>query len=796
MSFDLKPFQAHINFPSDTQKISSFLLFYPTLEAPKYIKKEKTIKIFLSDLFLYDESLYHNVIKNAPSYLEIFYKVYDKIFYDDREIMYDGENVMMYHRLARLKEKMPDLKVTDVFPGELLRDYEIFFVIDESIIKKCINESLTQIQESESINQDIMQNNSNNNSTYIKNDSYLNKTQENSIKTGRFSFFSKIRDLDADKIGNYVLVRGMVTKITQITPTIQLASYICESCASETYQPIRKENFNLILQCNSQKCKIQKIKPTLVLRNRASKFTTFQSVTLTENTSDIPKGCIPKNIKLYFFGSLCGSMKPGDSVYASGMFMPKKIYGLLHETYITVHEWYSERKINLEEKENCDQCIEEENKRNKYDKELFKNEHELDNDNNTIANKDFKLNLINTSTNSCLRHNNTFTPENILKSIAPEIYGLENIKKILLLALIGAPKKEEHFMKIRGNINILLVGDPGTAKSQLLKTIMNLAPRGVFTTGKGSSGVGLTASVTRDPITHEMILEGGALVLSDNGVCCIDELDKMNENDRVSIHEVMEQQSISINKAGINTSLNARCSIIGAANPIKGCFKPEKSLEWNLGLPVALLSRFDCVCVIKDEIDLEKDKALANHITSNFIDHNNQETNYDDIKNIADSVFDNNLITYDKIRKYIEYTKTFKPVLSTSLGKVLVDAFVEQRKNFKNTTPRYLLSLIRFTLSHARLRLSKEVERIDVDEAIRLMEQNIFESQIKSVEYESIERIIYEAIKKNINSNNEILYEEILEICKNYGKENIDRILNSYMDAGALIIENSIIKLT
>jgi len=203
----------------------------------------------------------------------------------------------------------------------------------------------------------------------------------------------------------------------------------------------------------------------------------------------------------------------------------------------------------------------------------------------------------------------------IVKSIAPSIYGHDDIKTALALSLFGGVMKDiNRKHRIRGDINVLLLGDPGTAKSQFLKYVEKTASRAVFTTGQGASAVGLTASVRRDPMTQEWTLEGGALVLADKGHCLIDEFDKMNDADRTSIHEAMEQQSISISKAGIVTSLQARCAIVAAANPIRGRYNPTIPFQQNVELTEPILSRFDVLCVVKDTVDPVKDEMLAQFV--------------------------------------------------------------------------------------------------------------------------------------------------------------------------------------
>ncbi|KAI8608925.1 MCM2/3/5 family-domain-containing protein [Chytriomyces sp. MP71] len=302
------------------------------------------------------------------------------------------------------------------------------------------------------------------------------------------------------------------------------------------------------------------------------------------------------------------------------------------------------------------------------------------------------------------------------ESIAPQIFGSDDIKKAITCLLMGGSKKVlPDGMKLRGDVNVLLLGDPGTAKSQLLKFVEKVAPTAVYTSGKGSSAAGLTASVVRDPGTREFYLEAGAMVLADGGVVCIDEFDKMREEDRVAIHEAMEQQTISIAKAGITTILNSRTSVLAAANPVFGRYDDMKSPGENIDFQSTILSRFDMIFIIKDEHDDERDKTLARHVVSI---HQNEK--------MTEAVGEISMAT---MRGYIGYCKAkCAPRLSSEGADLLSSHFVEMRSRLRGMdsksvipiTIRQLEAIIRISESLAKLSLSTTATEQHVNEAIRL----------------------------------------------------------------------------
>eukprot|EP01103_Thecamoeba_quadrilineata_P009859 TRINITY_DN2004_c0_g1_i3.p1 TRINITY_DN2004_c0_g1~~TRINITY_DN2004_c0_g1_i3.p1 ORF type:complete len:483 (-),score=109.29 TRINITY_DN2004_c0_g1_i3:33-1481(-) len=354
--------------------------------------------------------------------------------------------------------------------------------------------------------------------------------------------------------------------------------------------------------------------------------------------------------------------------------------------------------------------------------------------------------------------------EKLIDSIAPSIYGHRDIKTALALSLFGGVPKEHQHHRIRGDINVLVLGDPGTAKSQFLKYVEKTSHRAVYTTGQGASAVGLTAAVRHDTLTREWTLEGGALVLADNGVCLIDEFDKMNDKDRTSIHEAMEQQSISISKAGIVTSLQARCSVIAAANPVRGRYDPSISFAQNVDLTEPILSRFDVLCVVQDEVNEVLDSQLATFVVqSHMCSHPDSEGLEEEDSSALGGGVDKkqNLIDQTLLRKYIYYAKTkCHPKLANieRSHEKIASLYSDLRQascigGGMPMTVRHVESLLRMSEAHARMHLRTDVQDEDVNTAIKVLLNSFISAQKMSIR-KSLEKSFkkYVMSKKDHNS--------------------------------------------
>ncbi|GBE81345.1 DNA replication licensing factor mcm2 [Sparassis crispa] len=512
---------------------------------------------------------------------------------------------------------------------------------------------------------------------------------------------SSLRDLRRSNLNNLVRVSGVVTRRTGVFPQLKYVKFDCRKCGAVLgpfYQDATKEvKISYCPNCEG--------KGPFSVNSEQTVYRNYQKMTLQESPGSVPPGRLPRHREVVLLWDLIDTAKPGEEIEITGIYRNNFDASLNSKNGFPVFSTVIEANhVNKKE----DQFA------------AFR-----------LTEEDDKM-IRNLARDDRIR-------KRIVKSIAPSIYGHEDIKIALALSLFGGvPKDINRKHRIRGDINVLLLGDPGTAKSQFLKYVEKTAHRSVFATGQGASAVGLTASVRKDPVTREWTLEGGALVLADKGTCLIDEFDKMNDADRTSIHEAMEQQSISISKAGIVTSLQARCAIIAAANPIRGRYNPTIPFQQNVELTEPILSRFDVLCVVKDTVDPVKDELLARFVVGSHLrSHPKFEADKEEMN--VGTTLDADIISQDVLRKYIMYARErVRPKLYDLDQEKLSRLFADLRRESLATgsfpiTVRHLESMIRMAEASAKMALREYVRADDIDLAISVTVGSFVSAQKMSI---------------------------------------------------------------
>ena len=563
------------------------------------------------------------------------------------------------------------------------------------------------------------------------------------------------RGLTAELTNQYVGVQGIVTRISEVRSKLVYSVHYCEETkkgnikeyndqmkiaeSTNTYGQPLNGNFEVGKASGFMNNAIPQRDINhnpLTLEYGHSKFKNNQTILLQEPPERTPLGQLPRSVEVVLEGDLVDKVKPGDRIQVNGVF--KTISTMSTNTSGGV-------KTVL----------------------IGTNVQELNNDiqQNEFTGEDLKR------IRELAKQKNVF--DVLANSIAPGIYGHQDIKRALVLQLLGGNETNlEDGTHLRGDINILMIGDPSTAKSQFLRYMLNMAPNAINTTGKGSTGVGLTAAVVVDRDLGERHLEAGAMVLGDRGIVCIDEFDKMNEVDRVAIHEVMEQQTVTIAKAGIHVSLNARCSVLAAANPIYGQYQSELSASRNIGFPDSLLSRFDLCFIVLDEHSSELDRKISEKVIDNHmftidaakygddaedkviepeikLEENKKTTMYEKF-NPRSKSDNNNILTKEFLRKYIYYAKSkINPALTREATEYISKSWSNLRErsisdDYKGktipVTVRTLESLIRLATAFAKARLSQKVEKQDALNAVDLLTNSFFpENEGKLLEQEEEE---------------------------------------------------------
>ena len=520
-----------------------------------------------------------------------------------------------------------------------------------------------------------------------------------------------LRQLRQTHLNCLVRVTGVVTRRTGVFPQLKYVRFDCTKCGV-TLGPFQQESNVEVKISYCQNCQSR---GPFTLNSERTIYRNYQKLTLQESPGTVPAGRLPRHREVILLWDLIDSAKPGEEIEVTG------IYRNAYSAQLNNRNGFPVFATILEA-------------------------------NHVVQSHDqlagFRLTEEDEREIRALSRDPQIV-DKLINSIAPSIYGHNDIKTAVALSLFGGVSKEAQGKhKIRGDINILLLGDPGTAKSQVLKYIEKTAHRAVFATGQGASAVGLTASVRRDPLTAEWTLEGGALVLADQGTCLIDEFDKMNDQDRTSIHEAMEQQTISISKAGIVTTLQARCAIIAAANPIGGRYNSTIPFAQNVELTEPILSRFDILCVVRDTVDPAEDERLANfvvnshgraHPSANPADANQSTMDAEHAQEIREQDTNNgepaSQIPQELLRKYILYAREHvRPKLYQIDQDKVARLFADMRRESLATgafpiTVRHLEAIMRISEAFCKMRLSEYCTSADVDRAIAVTVESFVGAQ-------------------------------------------------------------------
>jgi DNA replication licensing factor MCM4 len=529
------------------------------------------------------------------------------------------------------------------------------------------------------------------------------------VRTFNLREVKTMRGLDPADVDHLISVKGMITHVSSILPDLKQACFKCSVCGA-TPEPVYIDRGNIQ---EPQKCNVCNALNSMILLHNRCLFSNKQQVKMQETPDTVPEGETPSTMSTYVFDDHVDAIKPGDRVKITGIFraLPVRIANkqrnlrAIFKTYVDV--------IHVEKDDPNDSASFLQSKicRESAGNAAGTEPGEEDSPVRYTAEEERKFEEIAQSPGIY---------ERLVKSLAPSIWELDDVKRGILCQLFSGTRKGlQTGERLRSEVNVLLCGDPGTSKSQLMSYVHKLSPRGIYTSGRGSSSVGLTAYVARDPETRELVLESGALVLSDLGVCCIDEFDKMSDDARNALHEAMEQQTVSLAKAGIICTLNARASVLASANPAGSRYNPAQSVVENLKLPSTLLSRFDLIFLILDKADLAADRQLARHLVSLHNPEEEQEMSPQ-----------NEIISLDDLRSYILYAQTkCKPQITDDAAEALVNYYVDMRRmgtssagnKVITSTPRQLESLVRLSEALAKMKLASTVEVSDVDEAARLV---------------------------------------------------------------------------
>jgi replicative DNA helicase Mcm len=542
---------------------------------------------------------------------------------------------------------------------------------------------------------------------------------------------AQLRKLGSDHIGRLVMVEGIVVRSTSMRPMVMRAAFKCKRCGEITPISQTGQFLKAPFVCSNPSCGTQGLFDFV---QEESTFIDSQDLRMQERPEDLPPGQLPRTLHIKLIGGeIVDVARPGDHVSIVGTVraisptlprVGKLRTFVLHVDANSIGVLGKEPEIALPSPEEEKKIL-----------ELAKD---------------------------------PWIHRKLMSSIAPSIYGYDHIKESIMYLLFGGVPKYLPDITIRGEMNALLIGDPGTAKSQLLQYVARVAPRGLYTSGRGTTAAGLTAAVIREK-GGGMSLEAGALVLADKGIACIDEMDKMRPEDRVAIHEAMEQHTVSVAKGGIVATLNARTAILAAANPALGRYEPHRTVAENISLPVTILSRFDLIFVLRDVPNKEADGKMSEHIL---------EMHRKGLSPVEPPM------PSDMLRKYISYAKGIKPVLTQEAVQRLKDFYLAMRSASESEgspvaiTARQLESLVRISEARARVSLRKEVLTEDAEAAIAIMKRSLEEVGIDMSSYKIDIDLIMTGKPKSVRDKMQTVLSTLMTMEKETGIVEKTALLN------------------
>ena len=621
------------------------------------------------------------------------------------------ERFLEFFKKEKYRQKISQMALTG--RESITVDFEELFAFDQSLAAKLLEKPDEFLRNAD-------------NAAYaqlgIEDAEYVDKIEKITVRIISLLGKEQLRKLGSKQMGKLIMVEGIVVRATPVRPMVMQASFKCKRCGtvSRTEQtgPFLKAPF----ECPDPSCRQ---KGPFEFIQEESTFIDSQDLRLQERPEDLPPGQLPRTLNVKLVGTeIVDLARPGDHVSIVGIVraVAPSRPGIGKLRTFILHLDANSLEVLGKEPESSPPTAEEEEK---------------------------ILQLA----------RDPLVHKKIMGSIAPSIYGYDHIKEAIMYLLFGGVGKSLTDITIRGEMNALLIGDPGTAKSQLLQYVSRIAPRGLYTSGRGTTAAGLTAAVVREK-GGSMSLEAGALVLADKGIACIDEMDKMRPEDRVAIHEAMEQHTVSVAKGGIVATLNARTTILAAANPALGRYEPHRTVAENISLPVTILSRFDLIFVLRDIPNKDADEKMSEHIL---------EIHRRGISPVEAPV------PAELMRKYVSYARTVKPVLGKEALKHLSDFYLAMRSASETEgspiaiTARQLESLVRIAEARARVALKKEVSAEDAEAAIAIMKRSLEEVGIDISSYKMDIDIIMTGKPKSVRDKMQVVLSVLMQMERETG---------------------------